>query len=148
MAPIPQKTNKKVRTTPKKITTDDVYDAFGNSVTELLGKQKRRDRKQDNQEEENYSNTIHTNEEQELDDTQQQQGRENLNAMIDLLNPEVTLDSTQVTTILTKLGLENVLSKISTIEGNIDDINEDISNIEDELSDHEDRIYALEHPTT
>ena len=141
MAPIPQKTNKKVRTTPKKITTDDVYDAFGNSVTELLGKQKRRDRKQDNQEEENYSNTIHTNEDQELDDTQQQQGRENLNAMIDLLNPEVTLDSTQVTTILTKLGLENVLSKISTIEG-------DISNIEDELSDHEDRISALENPTT
>lgn len=147
MAPIPQKTKKQVRTTPKKITTDDVYDAFGNSVTELLGKQKRRDRKQDNQEEENYSNTIHTNEEQELDDTQQQQGRENLNAMIDLLNPEVTLDSTQVTTILTKLGLENVLSELQRLDQEKADVSDipDLTGIYTELGDHESRITALEN---
>lgn len=83
--------------------------------------------------------TIHYDRSQNLTDDQKQRARTNMQAMIDLLDANVTLDSTQVTTILTKLGLQDVLTDISTLKGKVSDL-------EDDVADHERRIYALEHP--
>lgn len=83
-------------------------------------------------------NCVHFDKEQDITDTQKERARTNITAMIDLLNPDVTLDSTQVTTILTKLGLQDVLQDIS-------DLKDKVSGLEDTVADHENRITALEN---
>lgn len=74
--------------------------------------------------------SVHYNEEQELEDNQKQQARQNISAMIDLLDSGVTLTDEEKNTILSKLGLGNLSSTLQSIE--------------ETLQDHEERISALE----